>query len=199
MVTIISVFPKSLSLELPWSPNKGAGLHRYELPAAPKDGYASLVVERAYQKTYFGENVGSRFDSIEAISIAENLLHVWAENIVGTNSGTGPGIFLILDRDKPTKEELEAAVERQTQFFHYLFEQAEALFRTGKPEQITQEMRDAAKWLGRNSADWLKPVEKIDLKKCPFCISDIPSEATVCRVCQKDVDGVTYPSAKKRG
>jgi hypothetical protein len=202
-VSIVSVYPKRLSAEFPWSPNKGAGLCQYVLEAPPKGGYSILPIERAYQKVYFGENVGNRWDPIEPQSIAENLIHVWAENIVGSGSGAGPGIFII-DHEKPTEKELKAARDRQEQFMSYLFDQADALYRAGKdPGQITQEMRDAAVWLGHMSVEWLKPNAKQEMKKCPFCISDIPAGATVCRVCLKalspeEEDSSAKPAASRK-
>ena len=199
-ITIVSVYPQLCKAELPFCTERKGGVHKYVLPAAPSEGFSSLVVDDAYQSEYLGENVGTRIISVPSLGISRNLIEIWAVHVVGTQSGSGPGIMALPEGQTiPTEEQLEKLRDNQIAYFDYLFHQAEDLYTKGDGSLIDATMRGAAKWLGRLSVPWMKPATKTELKKCPFCISDIPFQAVVCSVCRRDlVDAPSAPPVPKR-
>lgn len=185
-VTIVSVYPMEKRAEHPYGPVKGMGAFEFVLPAAPAKGWSKLVIEDCYQKVYLGENVGHKFDLIEADNIARALVENWVSTVVGADSGFGPGIFICAG-DEPTKEELSRARENQELYFEYLINQAEAKFRANKFDEITDTHRAAAKWMGRENVEWLRQIKRQAMKDCPLCFASIPEPATVCPNCTRTI------------
>ncbi len=185
-VTIVSVYPMEKRVEHPYGPVKGMGSYEFVLPAAPANGYSKLVVEDCYQKVYLGENIGFKFELIEAMTIAQALVGNWVSTVVGADSGFGPGVFIAAG-DEPTKEELARARENQELYFEYLINQAETKYRANKFEEITDTHRAAAKWMGRENVEWLRQIKRQQMKECPLCFAMIPQQASVCPNCTRDI------------
>ncbi len=187
------MFPKALSTSRAWSPKHGAGFHTYHIPAAPLGGHVEVEVSGAFQPTYYGEDIGQKYEYLTALKVATDLVNEFTINVIGASAGfSGPGLA-VRDPSIPLEEQIAKLKESQEAYFTYLFQAAEDLDKTpGLSGSITQEMRDAARWLGREGVRWFKPYKQQLMKKCRFCVSDIPEEAIVCQVCGRDlVEGAT--------
>lgn len=194
-VVICSVYPADLFAERAFGPNRGEGLHQFKLKAAPKDGFSLLEVEDCYQKVYFGESIGHKYEVIDARDIAEDLVLNWAGRMVGTESGLGPGVFVCVG-DSPTKEELENARESQELYFEDLIQAAERAFRAAKYDEITDLHRKAAVWMGKEAVEWLRPIRREAQKDCPLCHVRIPLAAVVCPNCRHQIGAIPKDIAK---
>jgi len=175
--------------EHPYGPEKGQGSYTFVIAAAPQNGYSKLVVEDCYQKVYLDENRGSKYELIESETIARALVENWVGTVIGADSGFGPGIFICAGcvGDEPTKEELAGARESQGLYFEYLINQAEGKFRDNKFDAITDTHRAAAKWMGRESVEWLRQIKRQAMKGCPLCFATIPEQASVCPNCTRTI------------
>jgi hypothetical protein len=184
-VTIISVYPKEMKAERPFGPIRGTVIHTYVLPAAPQDGHSELEIELAWQHEYVSEHQGWRWSAIPEAVVAKDLHKQFSSGMIGQGEGLGPGIF-IEDPDHPLNEQVAAARQRQTDYFNYLYKQGESAFRAGMADSISDEMRNAATWLGK-SPEWLTTAEQVLKKECPVCASEIPRKAFVCPVCRHKI------------
>lgn len=182
---IISIYPMTLTLERPWGTAVGRYYTKYVIPAAPRDGYSFLEVEPAWQSVYYGEDIGYRWEMIPAEKVAADIVNSFTAHRLGSNTGATIGLF-VPATGKPTKEELEKARNQQELYFSNLFAMAEEFWRTGQIRNISDEMRQAARWLNRQ-APWVEPFTAVDMKECPFCASKIMAKAVVCPHCHKDV------------
>ncbi len=196
-VVIASVYPREMRANRPYGPVKGEGSTDFVLPAAPSNGYSKLVIEDCYQKTYYGENIGDRYDLIESQSIADDIVDKWTKKVVGADSGFGPGIFVCAG-EEPTPEELRQARESQELYFEYLINQGESKFQNKKFDEITDTHRAAAVWMGREGVEWLRPIRRVKTKECPLCMSQIPEQAVVCPVCTRDIAPQPHPPAQSK-
>lgn len=182
-VTVVSVYPMEQRSEHNWGDKKGEGVHTYVIAPAPLDGYSELAVEDGWQKNYKGKDIGYEWTVIPAIEIAQNLVHDWRDNRVGQSGGDGPGIF-IKDPEK-FQEQLATARDRQTAYFGFLCQEADAEWRQGKHFNVTDDHRMAGRWMHQDKADWMRGmVPKHQLKECEFCITEIPAKARICPNCK---------------
>jgi len=184
-VTIVSVYPRELSVQFPWSPNRGAGVHQYTIPGGSPGKPSRLEITDAFQKNYYGEDIGFRYDLIPAREIAENFVKNFIEGVVGLSEGAHPGLA-ILDPARPEKEQLQDLVTVQDQYYETLYRNAEYYANHNQFDNILDDHRMAAKALGRNPS-WLNPLRSGDTVKCPLCQSDISAEAYVCPICSREV------------
>jgi hypothetical protein len=183
-VTIVSLYPRELRAERQYSPVKGQKLHIYVLPAAADGKPSELTIEHAYEKVYQGESLGHRWSLVEEGEVAKCLLLAFSSGRIGQDTGLGPGIF-IKDPER-YEEQLEEARLKQEAYFGYLFDQANAAHRTGHIDDITGEMRDAARWLGKEPTWLVSPKQEVK-KECPLCASQIPVQVVVCPVCRRQI------------
>jgi hypothetical protein len=200
--TICSIYPQALLANRRYKPvNRRAGyLTTFRLPAAKRGGYELLVVEDMDELFRFSSDAPMTDLRIYADGpngLASDLINEWGGHVVGEVYG-GPGIFLCTEEDvrneageviktaeKPSDHELEAARIRQTRWFQFLENQALDYWIQGKKEQIRDQHRQAAEWLGHSSAEWMKPPEQMLMISCPFCGTNMPSGRPVCQNCKQ--------------
>jgi len=163
------------------------------IPAAPVGGHVLVEISGAFQPTYYGVDIGDKPEYIPAAEVAKDIVREFTTNVIGASAGfSGPGIA-VRDSSMKLEDQIARLKEAQEAYFGYLFQLAEDLDRAGMGRAITDEMRDAARWLGRENARWLKPYRQQVLKKCKWCVSEIPEEALVCQVCLRDVTDIKTP------
>lgn len=164
---------------------------------------------------------------ISAIDIASDLVREWTVTVLGQSPECRPGIWIIRDtmpeyddEGKPVMsaigpQETRPATPQERQEMYaedlaanriYQATWAEHCIQVGdimaqKPEAIPF-IPDYAKTLCKfynRDRKWLRALQDGDFKKCPFCRTNIDSEAIVCPQCSRDltlkVEG--KPSPKK--
>lgn len=140
---------------------------------------------------------------VSSVSIAESVVKDYCNGVLGCNMGDSmPGLFFVLGEISPFQikqqytKDLKAAITRQNNWFNVLIRLADSLWArsNGNPLAIADEMRLAARMLGKEDKPWLKDFEMIEKVQCPACGSLRNPEFPVCAIC-KHVD-MTNPLAK---
>jgi hypothetical protein len=185
-VKIISIYPKARSIERPYGPSRGQGRYFFNIAPGSVENPAILEVPDCYQKTYYGENIGYKFDLIPAGDVATDLVQAMAFFIAGTGEGHKPG-FAILDPQVPLEEQIERLNEQQNEFFLYLYEQADRAYMNKDYIRITEDHREAAKMLGKEGAPWVEHDRIMPKEDCPICKARIPKGSFVCSHCGRQI------------
>jgi hypothetical protein len=184
--TIVSIFPMELEATLRHGPvGTNKAFTRYVMPAAPKDGYTTLVVEDGQEWIMNWEIRELRPAPHSATSIANSLVHLWTSGTLGADSGFKPGIMLCAG-DTPTEEELAHLREQQTRFFRALIDDGHAMFNRQEFKNISDLHRAAARWMGVR-VPWLVQLEQAQEKKCAACGENILTTALVCKHCNTNL------------
>lgn len=191
--TILSIFPKEQELQL-----RHQGITTYFLPAATKANPTLLRVNDTYtwNRNWSVDDIAFYQAAIPANTVADNLVHSWAQSMVGARQGFGPGIMVIAGSE-PTKLELETVHIRQEEFFNFLINQADDFEQEGKRFNITDVHRLAAEWMGVQGRSWAKVMHEIKFVSCPACQEDIRAGALVCRHCSTDLEEFAEKRASK--
>jgi len=155
------------------------------LPAAVDGKPSKLIVEDAFQPTYFGEDSGWRFDVIGADGIAKNLIGHFRSGRVGMIGDLGPGIFMV-DPNKDLKEQIVQAQAIQDEYFDSLYRQGEYYADNNQYEHITDDHRLAAKWL-KLKPGWISRYSRDATIDCPLCGTPIPQNVFVCPNCNRAI------------
>ncbi len=117
--------------------------------------------------------------------IANNILTSWRDSMIGIPTGAAPGMMIIANTC-PTNSELDQMVAMQMSFYEYRLAEGDRLFLEKNIRGITQQMKDAALYLGRERT-WSGAFGTVGTVECPHCLSPIHPRASVCAHCQRDV------------
>lgn len=126
--------------------------------------------------------------------LARDLISHWAGNMVGLPPGASPGIMVCANLT-PTQDELSRMVLMQTAYFEHRLQEADNLANENRHRFITDEMKTAAIWLGKDRS-WATP--SANLGKCKWCMATMPSEAIVCQICSRDQETGSADSVTKK-
>ena len=113
--------------------------------------------------------------------ICDNLISVWAGNMVGVPTGAGFGIMEV-PNTLPTQAQLRQMMDRQTAFAEWAFQEGEKCNRENNWKDIRDCWRVMAIWLGKKAL-WANPESASTLVNCPACRTLIDPEAAVCATC----------------
>lgn len=194
-VFICSIYPFEMTAQRQYCSTKGGGLAYFHLPAGSTEQPSVLEIKDHYVSNYLGENVGTRWEPIDAMVVARCVVDEWAGKLLGCEDGSGPGIWLSsiesisLASDIPS-EEIAGAHARQQAYCVRLFEAANSSFQEGKLEKISHTHRWAATWLGMEDVPWLRPVVQVKMINCPICTKRIPAQAIVCPICTTQIKAI---------
>lgn len=186
----------------------------YDLPAVKK-GELPFLLEIKEEVQYIkqlGVNGPSAYLPlrISAEEIARDLMQCFSGNSFGVNPEQGPGIWLVsqeivagcrtLDDIRKHPEflkEVARETERQTRYADLITKMAQDLSDTGKRQQVTRQMREAALYLGVTGRNW--QMERPEsMRACPLCAEMISSEAITCPKCRAIVDAEGYAAYQNR-
>lgn len=185
-IVIASVYPAERKMTFPWGPI-GIASTTYVLPAAGLGSVSTLVVEDAYQRNYYGEDVGFRNDLQTAALTAQNLVYCWAVAVLGSTGDAHPGIWVCAG-NKPSPDEIAQNRKVQEAYFENLVIEADAEWKQGRPRNVTELARQAATWMGKADAyEWVKPMTQIAQEDCPLCKIKIPAGAIICPNCRGQI------------
>lgn len=132
-----------------------------------------------------------------SIQVADSFVKDYCNGILACSTGVAqPGLFFIpgefnIKQIKNNHSELLLRAKvRQDAWYEALIKLADGLWaRTnGNPLTISDDMRNAAKELGRNDKDWMKDFTMINQVKCAACGSPRNPEFPVCPTCKAVVD-----------
>lgn len=138
-----------------------------------------------------------------SIQIAESIIRDYSNGMLGCDMSTAmPGLFFVLgepglDKIKlDYKEKFEETRVKQDNWFNILITLADSLWArsNGNPLVIWDEMRLAARALGREDKPWLKDFILTDMIRCVACGGLKNPEFPVCPTCRA-IDP-THPMAK---
>lgn len=120
---------------------------------------------------------------IFAEQVVDDILTHWARTPIGAPPGSGPGIGL-LEKERPSKQELDALYERQGMLFEWLYQEGLRLAQNQEWRGINRHHRLSAQWLGREEP-WAidTRVEPVPMEECPACGSPMPANKSICRSC----------------
>lgn len=192
--TICSIFWDDLTAARAVAPQPGMPNETtYSIPACKPGEHKTLTVADAYQWAYAGNGRWdwhpTYADGIDGL--AQDLVQYWGRNVIYGSGNSGPGIFICAG-DAPTEAEIEAAVERQTNWANRLIDEAESAWVQGRRHEIKDLQRKAARWLGRQDLQWVTQKKQVTLVNCPLCRNSIDSLAVVCPNCHNIVDFSRY-------
>lgn len=191
-VFICSIYPFEMTAQRQYSSVKGGGLAYFRLPAGSTEQPSILEIKDHVVSNYLGENVGTRWEPIEAMVVARCVVDEWAGKLLGCEDGSGPGIWLseadiIATASDIPIAEIAAAHFRQQAYCVRLYEAANSSFQEGKLEKISHTHRWAASWLGMEDVPWLRPIIQTKMKNCPLCTKRIPAQAIICPICTTQI------------
>ena len=173
-----------IPVDRPYGPTTEGGWTPYRIDGCPKNSEpALLVVTDAWQAqldVFTRRPISPVLITVEEIR-ADILLQWTSQRLRGAPPGAGPGIWGCA-KETPARAEIQAALERQTVYFEWLFYEAQRSWQDRDWKNITEEHRMAALWLGKEEA-WVKKLAYDDIKYCPACRSEVHPEAFLCKVC----------------
>ena len=183
MITIASIFYKQLECRMPYRPTNvasGGFVTEYRIPASDDRQPRILRVEVVNEK--LGDVNGMPITSpISAESLADSLVALWSHG--GEYSGYGgPGVWKCRG-EMPAKDEVEAAMRRQSAWCAAGINEAQNLWIAGKRDQVLDHHRDMARWMGKTDFEWVKPHQAVNIVACPYCGGEIPDNVAICRHC----------------
>ena len=117
--------------------------------------------------------------------IVADMLKQWTGGLFGVPDGAHPGIMEIAG-PTPSKAEQQEMERAQTSYFNFRFSEGERLYRENKWDNITDEMRLAAEWLGHKTV-WSSTDIAENSEPCPFCTTVVPKLAIICPTCRKQI------------
>lgn len=183
-VVIISIFPAPLN-------TVGSGMQvdrgQFVMDAAPAVDGETLPGGKAYQSldVHWGSvmtdthsnNEGPDFieRGVPCDVIGQNLVDRWARQAYNAEPELGimPGVAMLpVGETKPSKELLAKLAEGQRRYFMKFFNQAWKFFNDRKFEEIGDDHRRAARWLGKGDNPW----DTDQLRQQPVVVQAISPE-----------------------
>lgn len=158
----------------------------FELKPVPRGGKPCVIqVMDSFQDVIVLGQKEKVAKPVEVQSIVDDILAKWTGGLFNVPSGAKPGIMQIAST-VPTKAELDEMTRDQTVYFEYLFSEGSKLHDQKQWDNITQPMRDASNWLGRDAV-WANPAIAMHTGPCPLCTEIIPNSAVFCPQCKQQV------------
>lgn len=196
--TVVSIYPKAITFKnitlMPriWHIEAGS----IEKPALLIVGSGSWWKDVHPEEPLIEIPVGS-------VAVAESIVRDYINGMFGCNMGDAmPGLFFvpgeitleILNHD-PYKKLLESAIEKQTNYYRALVGYADSLWArsNGNPLTINEEMRVAARTLGKQDKDWMSDFQNVGQIRCFGCGSFKSPDYPICPSCHT-IDP-THPKA----
>ncbi len=165
-----------------------AGFPTYVLPAAPKGGYAMV---RVYDHQIWQLNRNTVTDTdpgkmdllpMDANAVATDFFNYCILGNLGATEGRRPGVILCAGKE-PTEAEISEAFRTHTEYARWVVNDGTALYNKDQHQNITDEHRRQADWLGVD-VPWRDRPDRVETKKCVACGGKIFAEALRCNHCQ---------------
>lgn len=192
--TVISIFPKHIEER---KPTIQPGF--FEIQPGTYDRPSVLVVGPSSWWKEIDENQPLLEIPHSSIQIADSIVKDYCNGILACDMAENmPGLFYIpgewtVDKIKKEKKpELDAANQRQKNWFSALVRMADALWSrsNGNPLTISEEMRIAARELNFANKEWLKDSQIMELVRCQACGSLKNPLYPICSNCKSITDPV---------
>jgi len=184
--TICSIFFQPLKANRPFAKRPDGGYNsRFTIAAAEPGEYQTLVVNDVHEMQSNGSQ--QRFQTpVFADALAADLVSQWRDNKIAGEYGR-PGVFVCAG-DAPTPEELTRERFIQDTWCEKLCNEAESHWVKGDRGLVSELHRSAAKYLGRESYEWVHAVGMVKLVACPICAVKVDSTAIICKECGNPID-----------
>jgi hypothetical protein len=184
--TIFSVYPKDI-VERKITVFPGF----FEIPKGTPDAPSKLVVGASSWWKDIPESHQLLEIPIHSVMMANSIINDYMQGMLGASLESGPGLFFLngdLDLAKAQKDfpdVFKNAVERQKRWFLNLVNIADTLWaRTnGNPMAINDDMRLAARYLGRDDREWLANFQAVQNTRCAACGTMRNPAFPVCATC----------------
>ncbi len=190
--TVVSIFPKLISER---KPTIQPGI--FEIQPGNYDKPSILVVGPSSWWKEIDENQPLLEIPHSSIQIADSIVKDYCNGILACDMGENmPGLFYIpgewtVDKIKKEKKtELDAANQKQRNWFTSLVRMADALWARsgGNPLTISEEMKIAARELNLINKEWLKDSQTMELVRCQACGSLKNPLYPICSNCKAITD-----------
>lgn len=141
---------------------------------------------------------------VSAVQIADSVVKDYCNGMLGCNMADSmPGLFFVLGEETSAsiktkyKEKIAEVKDKQDRWFGILMRIADSLWArsNGNPLAISDEMRMAAKMLGKEDKPWLLDFEQVSLVNCIACGTLRNPAFPVCPNC-KNIDA-SHPASKE--
>lgn len=186
--TIVSIYPRPIRFE-----NITLNPGRWYLEAGSVEKPAILTIG----PSSWWKDVGPDEPLIEivqsSVQVAESLVKDYLNGLFACNMvDTMPGLFFLPGKAYTLKEVMKdhelllaVALKNQRNYYASLIKYGESLWArsNGNPLVINDEMRLAAKTLGRNDVDWMKDHVNAGLVPCFACGEFKNPEFPICKAC----------------
>lgn len=186
--TIVSIYPRPIKFQ-----NVTLSPGRWYLEAGSAENPAMLVIGPSswFRDVSLDEPLIEIVQS--SVQIAESLVKDYMNGMFACNMADSmPGLFFIpgkIKREQLMTGEyaplLGEAITRQFNYYRTLVKYADALWArsNGNPLAIQDEMRMAAKALGKQDADWMKDHQAVGMVPCFACGDFKNPEYPICKSC----------------
>ena len=171
--TIVSIFPKYI-LERKHTIQPGI----FEIKPGTYDKPSVLIVGPSSWWKEIDDNQPLLEITHSSIQVADSVVKDYCNGILACDmSDNMPGLFYVPGEWAPAEikaknaKEVEAANQRQRNWFTALVRMADALWSrsNGNPLTIADEMKMAARELNLVNKEWLKDSQIMDLERCKAC------------------------------
>lgn len=190
--TIISIFPREINER---KPTIQPGFFHIDKGSIEKP--ASLIVGPSSWWKDTGEQEPLLEIPTSAVVIAKSVIDDFCNGILGCNMADRmpglvyvPGEVTVEKFKKEYSEEFDNLIAKQRNWFGELVKMADSLWaRTnGSPLCISDDMRDAANFLGLESKDWMQNFTAMEMIRCIACGSMRNPLYPMCGNCKHIVD-----------
>lgn len=186
--TVISIYPRPIDETKPTLQpgNFKIAPGSYEQPAI-------LVVGSSSWWKELDEDQPLLEIPVSSILIADSIVKDYCNGLLGSNVTTiKPGLFFIpgewnVERiKKEHKKELDDALACQKRWYEALIKIADIMWSrsNGNPLSVGDDMRLAARELGKDNKEWVKDFQAVELVRCKACQVLNQSTVIVCPNCK---------------
>lgn len=190
--TVVSIFPKLVDETKPTMiPN------RWTIPPGSYENPSVIVVGPASWWKDVGEDQPLIEIPVSSILIAESICSDYCRGYLGSDmSEAMPGLFTVPGKWSPEqikrdhKNLLDRAKVKQDNLYNALIKMADAFWsRTnGNPLAISDDMRMAARQMGKEGKEWLADFQAVEVIRCVSCGQMRNPVYPVCPHCKAVVD-----------
>jgi len=172
----------------------------FPINASKNNEPAILTIDNAVYMEYIDDVRGSRRFMVDADKVATELVNNYVSSSMGSEPGIKqPGLFWVPDKVTEIEDDqLDHYKSLQNLWFKTLVEMGDDLWKTyQKHIAVPGICRIAAMNLGMDRS-WNIDVSD-SVRKCPACMSLVPSSAIVCGTCKLILDHARYEPLRFAG
>lgn len=189
--TLVSIFPRKISAF-----NATIFPGEWHIPAGSVDKPGIITIGPSSWWKEMEEGMPDLEVPVSSLAVAHSIVRDYIIGLyVADMENASPGVFYIqgelsLIEVLKRKDLLERAVAKQRRWYEELISAAGALWvqTQGNPKSVNEDMKLAAKELGKNDLPWMQAAVDMTMQNCPACGSIRNPNYPVCPNCKVVID-----------